>query len=798
MMFAPGTILEHYQIGTVLGTGGMGLVYQAEDLRLNRAVALKVLTQELRANPAAVARFAREAKATAALSHPNIVAVYAVSNFQETPFVVMELLRGESLRARLRQTQPTWREAVRISAAVAHGLAAAHAAGIVHRDLKPENIFLTNDGQVKILDFGLARVREPEPPQAAPATDLYAPTIQAVSKPGMLLGTPGYMAPEQMQGQEVTAAADLFALGCVLYEMLAGQPLFLCGSTAETLAATLRDHPAALSKPDHDLPPQLDQLLARCLAKDAAQRLQSAQKVAAELQSLLSSASPAPAAISAPVPVQSPRLNRRVWLGVALSTLAVGSGWAWFEWRRQSKYESLAVLPFSNESGDPKLEYVSDGLTEALTNKFSQLRQLQVVARTNASHYKNQPLTPQQAGRELKVDAVVTGKLSQQEGQLVVQVELMDVSNGMQLWGDRYPRKLAEVFTLDEGIAREIAGKLQPQLSNSETELLAKRATTNAAAYDPYFKGVYALNQRDDAGTKLSVQFFEQALQADPNFALAKVGLARAYIYGGDWIDSDQALKKAQTLAREALQLDPTLADAHTSLAVVAMLYDWQFKAAEQSFKRAIELNPNDANAYHWYAEYLTAMTRHDEAINAIKHAQQLDPLSIPINRDVAWHYYCARRYDEALTQCQRTLDMNHNFTDARGLKGRVLLHLGRIDGALAELKSVMAQRQANNGSPGSSILAELSYAYALAGNREEAKYQLDALTRQIGGDIPASPVAAAAYAILGDKEQAFACLEMAYQKHSAALVYLKAQPIFDVLRTDPRFTNLIQRIGLE
>jgi len=563
MALSPSARLGPYEIVSPLGAGGMGEVYRARDSRLGREVAIKVLPEHLAGNPRALARFEREARAVAALSHPNILAIHDFGAQEGVVYAVTELLEGETLRARLERSPLGWRKAVEVGVALADGLAAAHAKDITHRDLKPENIFLTSDGRVKILDFGLAR--------AGPAT----PDDQ--TEPGTVLGTVGYMSPEQVRGEPADARSDIFALGCVLYEMVAGQRAFRRPTAPETMTAILNDDPAPVGR---EVPPELDRVIAHCLEKSPPQRFQSAHDVAFALRAMREPA------------VAMPRPRRWV-IRAVLALLPVAGFFYWLN-RPAGAIDSLAVLPFVNAVGDPNAEYLSDGITENLINTLSQLPQLRVTARTLAFRYKGPQVDPQKAGRDLHVRAVLTGRVMERDGALNVQADLVNVDDGSQLWGRQYSRKFSDILTLQEEIAREVSEKLHLKPTVEQQKRLAKRSTENVEAYQLYLKGRYYWNRRTEQTLKRSVEYFQQAIDRDPGYALAYAGLADCYsVYSVYQVESPrESGPKAKAAATKALEIDDTVSEAHASLAYTKMHYERDWAGAEREFLRSNRTRP--------------------------------------------------------------------------------------------------------------------------------------------------------------------------------------------------------------
>ncbi|HWQ33662.1 MAG TPA: protein kinase [Blastocatellia bacterium] len=776
-----GQRLDQYEILSLLGAGGMGEVWRARDSHLDREVAIKVLPAHLAQDSEALARFQREARAVAALSHPNILAIHDFGNAHGISYAVTELLEGETLRDRLERSALPWRRAVEIGIAVADGLAAAHAKGIIHRDLKPENIFLTADGRVKILDFGLARIR----PVIPVSEKSHAATRPLLTRPGIVLGTIGYMSPEQVRGDEADAPGDIFLLGCVLYEMVTGRRAFAHETAAEELNAILNEAQPAMAESANHVPPELEYIVSHCLEKKPEERFQSAQDLAFALRTI-SFGTGGKGLFPKPVPLFSRSIALisgallLLLFGVALYLL-IGSG----------QNPSLVILPFDNDSPDPETEYLSDGIAESVINRLSQLPQLRVIPRTTAFSYKRRTQDPRKIGSELGVRAVLTGRAGVRGDILTIQAELVDVASGLQIWGERYNRKFSDIFAVQEGIAREISEKLSLRLTGEQQQRLSKRDTQNPEAYQLYLKGHYHWQSRNPEGILKGIDYLNQAIAKDPNYALAYADLAAAYILMESPAPPTEAMLKAREAATMALKLDDTLAEAHTSLAAVSLLYDWNWSAAEREFKQAITLNQNYSTAHQWYAQYLTTMGQHEAALAEIRQALELDPRSLILSRDVGWHYYYARLYDQAIDQARNTLDLDQNFTLAHTLIGRAYVKKRMFEVAIEELQKAIAL------SPGGNNRALLGYAYAAGDRKSEAQQILDTL-QELSKEQYISPVyIAAIYGELGESEQAFTWLEKAYADRSGTLILLNVNPMMDSLRADPKFRNLVQRLNL-
>jgi serine/threonine-protein kinase len=776
-----GTRLGPYEILAPLGAGGMGEVYRARDTRLGREVAIKVLPEHLARDPDALARFEREARAVAALAHPNILDIHDFGSEKGLSFIVTELLEGETLRQRLTGTPLPWRTAVEIGLAVADGLASAHAHGIVHRDLKPENVFLTFDGRVKILDFGLARLEQQESLESSP-------TFATPTKTGTVMGTVGYMSPEQVRGGHPDSRSDIFSLGCILYEMATGRRAFFAENPAETLVAILRDEPKDPGDLVQDLPDHLRLVILRCLSKYPDSRFESARDLAFALKVVGAesirprSAPPAKRRLIRPVSILTV-------LVIVTALLILGVS-AWLN--RGGPIDSLAVLPFTNASKDPNLEYISAGITESVINSLLQLPRLRVVPRASVYHYKGGQ-DPLKAGRELGVRAVLTGTVSQIGDSLVVQAELTDVKRASALWGKRFQEKVSDVFAVQENIAQEILKSLRLKLSGEEERLLAKRYTQDAEAYRLYLKGRFYMNKRTMEGIAKSIEFFQQAIARDPSYALPYAGLADAYVlvafYGA--LPPKDILPKAREAATRALEIDERLAEAHALVADVQYLFDWDWEGAEKGFRRAIELNPNYPTAHQWYANYLTVLLRTKEACVEIARAEELDPLDPVISMDVGLTcHYTSGNYEKAIDQYRKVLELHPDFPLAHLYLALAHIRQNDLPNAVRELETV---KRLEPGLP--EPIAVLGYAFGVNGRRREAEQALAEL-RELSKRRYVSPFLIAwVYVGLGDKDRAFQWLERSVAERAGRIVYLKVERGFDPLRSDPRFEVLLRRL---
>jgi serine/threonine-protein kinase len=822
---APNTRIDRYEIRSLLGKGGMGEVYLAEDTILRRLVALKLLPVAASANEDRMRRFVQEARTAAALSHPHIAQIFEVGEYNGTDFIAMELVDGVTLRTKIHSEQTDLRKLLKYLQQVAEGLAKAHAAGIVHRDLKPDNIMITRDGYAKILDFGLAKLIEPERPLGL-GRDVSSEVATAIkaqhSLTGMVMGTVGYMSPEQAQGKvkEIDQRSDIFSFGCILFEAVTGQKPFEGQDLLDSLHKIVHAPTPQIKETNASAPNELQRIVRRCLPKDPEERYQTIKDVALELKEVRQGMAGAELDTSGPssdstrtlagqstehstrstssteyIITEIKRRKRDVTVvlaGLILLSLA-GIGYFFYFARGGKAIDSIAVLPFLNASGDPNTDYLSDGISETLINSLTQLQQLRVVARSTAFRYKGKEVDPQAVGRDLNVRAVLMGRVRQAGDSLNVQVDLVDATTGAQLWGQEYDRKFSDVVAVKQDIAREVTQKLRLRLSGAEQQQLARRDTANPEAYQLYLKGRYYWNKRTAEGLKRAIEQFQQATDKDPNYALAYVGLADCYLvleqYAGT--PTSETLPKARAAVLRALQIDDSLAEAHASLAQ-AYKQSWQFEEAGKEFKRAIELNPNYPTAHHWYSQYLVTMGRLDEAVTEIKRAQHLDPLSPVINAAAASTYRQKGDLDAAMEQCKGISELDPTFRFAHACLGGVHQKQGRYGEAIGEFrKAVEASGRASEN------LSALGHCYAISGRRSEAMATLKELEGKYAKRESAAFNLAAVYAGLGEKDQAFAWLEKDFQSRSGTLFQITFLPTFDTLRSDPRYADLLRRMGL-
>jgi len=833
--------IAHYRILKRLGKGGMGEVFLGEDTKQHgRKVALKVLPPELTKDESRVRRFKQEARAILALNHPNILTIFEIGEADSTFYIATEFIEGETLRQCLWRNPIKVDEALGIAIQIAMALEAAHAAGIVHRDVKPENIMLRHDRFVrdrfiKVLDFGLAKLTERE----SPTTDPEAVTM-AIShtNPGAVLGTSGYMSPEQAQGESIDPRSDIFSLGVVLYEMVAGHAPFAGPSESHVRVSILDHDPAPLTTQSAEAPRHLERIVSKALAKDKAKRYQTVTDLKLDLEQLreelhfsdseirgqtqpyaatqvtgfVHSQAGRDRVTAAQAVDTAPKVSSIEYIAtgvgrhktVAFTVLAIilaGLIGTIYFYPPVHAIDSVAVLPFVNDSNDPNADYLSDGIAESIIRSLSQLPNLKVMSRSAVFRFKGKNVDPQDVGRSLKVGAVLAGRLVKQGDRLIIKTELIDVSDGSQLWGAEYNNTLSDIFSVQEEISRKISEKLRVRLTGKDEEKLTKRYTQDADAYGLYLKGRYFWNKRDEPGLRNGIKYFQQAEEKDPNYALAYSGLADSYALLSDIgvVKPSDDMPKAKAAAQKAINVDPTLAEAYTSRAFVKLAYDWDWLGAEADFKKALELNPKYPTAHQWYASYLIQMGKFEQAKKEIEEAHQLDPLSPIISANLGQYAYYEHRYDDALENYNKTLEIVPDFWVAHHYRGLAYTMKGMYPQAIAEFRGLIESPGEGRLKEGSvekdpEVAASLAFAYGRAGKRKDAEAIIERF-KTLSGQRYVSPVYfAIAYAGLNDPNQAIAYLNKAYESRHPGLVLIRIDPLFDGLRTDDRFKQIVQR----
>ena len=768
----------------------MGEVFLAEDTNLHRKVALKVLKPQ-NTDELAKKRLIREAHAAAKLDHPNICAIHEVGEWNTESFIVMQYVEGETLADRTARKPLSLEESLDIAIQVADALAEAHSHGIVHRDVKPQNIMLTLRGQVKVMDFGLAK----EIGEGVRA-DRGGDTRSTLTEPGVLVGTVPYLSPEQVRGDESDGRTDIFSFGTMIYKMITGIQPFAGESDGATISAILTHTPPPLARYAANIPQEMERIQRKCLEKDPRRRYQTANEVSVDLRSLRRALDSSTVAITGELQPSINNFRRLVYSAIAITIVVILSASIfYFVFGKKDagkEISSVAVLPFVN-LGDPSTEYLSDGITDGLINSLSQLPNLKVIARSSVFRYKGRDADAQTVGQDLKVGAVLTGKVAQLGDILSITAELADARDNSHIWGDQYNEKLSDLFLLHGKISRDISEKLRLRLSGEEQRRLTQPKTENSEAYQLYLKGRFYLNKRTAEAFDKAASFFRDAIDKDNAFALGYAGLAECYALQSnyDLLPPKQGFPKARDAAIRALELDGRLAEAHTSLGIVKMQFDWDWSGASKELTRAIELNPSYTTARQWYVYYLCVMQRLDESIEVSKQAQEIDPLSMNINANVARAFYFSKKYDEAIAECKKAIDMDKSFGVAYVTLGLAYEQKRMYPEAIEAFQKMLLIFDRIP------WVASLGHAYAISGKRADALKIIEELKEQSQRRYVSPFHIGAIYNGLGDKDQAFVWFERAYADRSSLLLNLRMEPEFENIRTDPRTVDLLRRIGL-
>jgi serine/threonine-protein kinase len=773
-----GQTISHYKILEKLGEGGMGVVYKAHDIKLDRYVALKFLPRNITASQEEIIRFEQEARAISALNHPNIETIHDVDEVNGQKYLVLEYIPGGTLKSKLKQLKSDDKEfsiteVLDYGIQIADGLSHAHRHQIIHRDVKTDNMMLTEEGKVKLTDFGLAKLRG---------------TVN-LTRTGSTVGTAAYMSPEQIRGEDIDHRSDIFSLGVVWYELVTSHLPFRGDFEAALSYSILHENPQPIKLLRSNVSQSLEQIINSCLEKDKIKRCQSTGEVIDALRKVQREISG-----SGPIVAKQKKVQ---WIIAAVVVFLTIVCIFLFYPRTEPKVansKTIAVLPFRNMSDSKEDQYFADGITEDIITQLSKIADLKVISRTSIMQYKGTSKNILEIGKELNVGTVLEGSVRRAGNQVRIVAQLIDAQNEGHIWAETYDKELIRIFEIQSDVAQKIATALKAKLLPVEKERIEKKQTESMEAYQFYLKGMYHWNKRTAEELKKAIEYFNLAIKKDPNYALAYAGLASTYILLPEYalLPAKECLTKAETSAKRALEIDKNLAEAHAVLGLKKTI-EWDWEGAESEYKKAIELNPNYSTTHLWYYNHLSSLCRFDEALSEIKRAQELDPLSLVINMNIGEVLYRMRQFDKAIDQFKKTIDLDPNYPFVLHELGWAYTMQGRLDEALEVYQKA---RTLLKDSPLG--LSDLGYTYALAGRKDDAQKVLKdlfAFSKQgysLSGDI------AFVYYGLGNKEKTFEWLEKAYRERNVYLVYMKGEPRLDNLRSDTRFTAILKKMGME
>ncbi|REJ79310.1 MAG: hypothetical protein DWQ47_00790 [Acidobacteria bacterium] len=821
MALEPNTLISHYKILSKIGRGGMGEVYLAQDTKLNRKVAIKFLSDEFSRDSDKLNRFIQEAQAASALNHPNIVTIHEIGEWDDSRYIALEYIEGETLSMFLKK-KLSFEKALDIATQIASALDAAHSAGIVHRDIKPDNVMIRPDGVVKILDFGIAKLTE----KPEPEVDSEEKTaVQVNTSPGMIIGTANYMSPEQAKGKEIDSRTDIFSFGVVLYEMIAGHLPFSGDTPLETIGSILNKEPKPIE--NTDVPGELERIVSKSLRKDPDERYQTMKGLAADLKDLKRQMdfqdqlektvqperSESATQVFEATTVSEEKRNttsqiqndsisiKRSSLGKIIAGMAavlvlsaIGTGYWYIYGAADERIDSIAVLPFENRGGDADTEYLSDGLADSLIYRLSQLPNLQVSPTSSVMRYRGGETNVSRIAKELNVDAVMSGRLVQRGEDLSISVQLIDSRNERLIWAEQYDRKMSDLMATQREIATTIAQKLRLELVGNEAKGITKKYTDSNEAYQLYMRGRYYFAKRTKNDMLKSIEYFQNAIELDADFALAYARIAEAYnqLPAYPYLPPKDAFPKAKAAANRALEIDPSLSEAHVALANTFAVYEWKWKEAELEFKRAIELDPNNASAHFRFGQvYLSPLGRYDEAIAEMKRGLELEPLDLAFAAVLVEGYFFAGENDHALEQAKRVTKVEPNF-----VLGKIVLCEAYLGKEMYEEVISTCGGSSTDLRNNQHMLSFVAYAHAKLGRRDKAKEILTKFRELRRTEYADAFHMAVINVGLGDKDEAFADLEKAFADRSWFLHQVKATPLIEPLRDDPRYRDLLERMG--